>query len=69
VKIALCTNISGGKGLTRDFELLHAFLQDLGHKCEGIQYDWPAPDGCKFDLMISLETSRLSTFFCQTWSG
>jgi hypothetical protein len=56
VKIALVTNINGGKGLTRDFELLFAFLQDLGHKCEGIQYDWPLTQSCKFDLMISLET-------------
>jgi hypothetical protein len=57
MRIALCTNINGGKGLTRDFELLFAFLQDLGHKCEGIQYDWPPTQPAyKADLMISLET-------------
>ncbi len=57
MRIALATNISGRKGLTRDYELVRRLLEDLGHSTCGLQYDEPLPsDLPKFDLMISFET-------------
>lgn len=55
MRVAIVTNISSGIGLTREFELLRDFLQDLGHEVAGIQYDEDAVASAKFDLAIFLE--------------
>jgi hypothetical protein len=56
MKIAICTNLDGGIGLQREYELLCEFLRSLGHTVAGIQYDAEIPAGERADLMISLET-------------
>jgi hypothetical protein len=58
MNIAICTNLTNGIGLEVEYRLLCEFLQSLGHKTVGVQYDEPLDAMLPFpcDLMISLET-------------
>src|ERR1700691_5417924 len=57
MRIAIISNINGQLGLQREYELLRAHLEEMGHEVHGLQYDQPLPeDLLPCDLGISLET-------------
>lgn len=57
MRIAICSNLTNGIGLEREYRLLCEFLQSLAHNVFGVQYDAPLHDYAeRADLMISLET-------------
>ena len=57
MRIAICSNINGGLGLQCEYQLLRAYLEELGHEVHGLQYDAPLPENFPVcELSISLET-------------
>lgn len=57
MNIGITTNISAGIGLATEYGLLRGYLEELGHKVTGLQFDEDAPKDLEpLDLMISLET-------------
>lgn len=55
MRVAVVSNITDGKGLARDYELLRDFLVERGHDVTGYQHDEPPKNLPKYDLGIFLE--------------
>jgi hypothetical protein len=65
MRVAICTNLSNGIGLEREWLLLRDYLTELGHEIHGLQYDEPLPkDFPACDLTISLETVSRHLLSC-----
>lgn len=54
MRITICSNITNGIGLQREYLLLRQFLESRGHTVRGHQFDEPAPEGTD-DLCIWIE--------------